>query len=524
MNEKISRAFANLDHPIKDERLAAADALVAMGSEAEPLLSAKLGSTRELKVRRRILLVLGQIKSPKAIPALMDYVQARDASTPDDSRALAMRAIIAALQPKHRKHCFDFFLELRRDPDPTVRSAALEGLAKLGDARAISFLEERSKSDEDPAVRERARALALTFTPVEVETDTYDLNTLVTKLASTDAFQRQMAIDNILQQYRDNARQIFIDAITAPHALARKSGIQGLGQLADPANAPLLLRLAADHHAHADERALALRGLAHLDPLPGDQRQNLATLAPLAKQRQDLFLAAAALRALGRVRVRDATDLLGASLSDPEGWIRESAAQAIEENISPSDQGLLPLITAALGSSRDRDRAARRHPGQNPQEERNLQHSLLRALNRLQATGDRALEAAQTITFYVLHPEADLRAEAWHFITHVASQNKYLRSPELEVIVDQLVAPEARDRRAALEVIRHALPKGESGPGTKLTEYAYSADREIRAAVAPLLARIGSQQAARALAKLTLDDDPAVAAAAREALEHAEGR
>ncbi len=197
---------AQLDHPVAAQRKVAASTLLQISPLiVEPLLSAML-PTASLPMRRRILLVLAQMDAPKAIPILMQYILDRTPDPTDDTRPLALRAILTSLRPRHALHCFDFFLQHRRDPDPLMRAAAFEGLAILSDSRAKDILQDSSRNDPDPTARNAAlKALTSLSTSPASQTQSPQLSPIIDPqrlrelLASRDAEQRALSIRELIR-------------------------------------------------------------------------------------------------------------------------------------------------------------------------------------------------------------------------------------------------------------------------------------------------------------------------------------
>jgi HEAT repeat protein len=119
--------------------------LARMGSPVVGPLVAALNDPDD-SIRRRVARVLGEVRDPRAIPALMallhdDYYSIRReaAAALAAAGALAVEPVISALD----------------DPDGDVRKRAADVLAGIGDARAIEPLL-RIRSDEDWYVRRAA--------------------------------------------------------------------------------------------------------------------------------------------------------------------------------------------------------------------------------------------------------------------------------------------------------------------------------------------------------------------------------
>lgn len=325
--------IAQLDHPVATQRKAAATALTQISPLiVEPLLSSLL-PTASLPMRRRILMVLAQMDAPKAIPGLMQYALDRASDPTDDSRPLALRAILPSLRPRHALHCFDFFLQHRRDPDPLIRAAAFEGLAILADIRAQEILQDSSRNDPDPTARNAALKALTTLSasassPPSASSPIIEPQRLRELLASRDSEQRALAIRELIRLSPSDALTAFQSALASNHALARESALIGLGSLRNPAVFPALLSVALSDHTPSSERALALRSLALTPPpLPPP----LSDLDHIIHSAPDLFVLAAALEAFASLNPpANRLDPILEHLDHPEPFIRDAASAALK--------------------------------------------------------------------------------------------------------------------------------------------------------------------------------------------------
>lgn len=532
MSERARRAYElvrELDHPRPEERKAAADGLVALGHDAEPALTEALQAARDIKVRRRILLILREIAAPKAIPALLEYVLERDADAPDDTRALALRAIIDALKPRHARHVFDTFVQLRRDPETMVQVLALEGLARLGDPRALRFLEEAARNtDAEEQVSDTAARLLATFvesSPAERGSEeTYTRQDLVHKLASRDAFQRELAIDELIARDLEPF-DAFLEALRSSHDLARQSGIMGLGRLGDPRAFALLRRLVEHESSRDSDRALALRALSNFTPPPDIDRQLWLRNLERLLGSDDIFVISAALRAIAQVPHPDALAIVARRLEVEQPWLRDSAAEALASAVHPHDKHLLKPLAEALAESGRRSQERRAVVGDWPADEATLQQHLLAALNRI-AQPDSGPEHAvvATVARYLAHPRAEIRAEAEAFLATVAQRPGDLAEPTLKSVLEILDSQRAGAAQAALTVLERTLPDPAPFAAPALARLTWRSETELVLRGIELLRRCGdSDEAQRALGRLASDPRPEIADPARSALLGASG-
>lgn len=514
-----------LDHPRPEERKAAADALLALGPDAEPALTTALRQTHDIKVRRRILIVLRDLKAPKAIPALLDYVLDLPADGADDTRSLALRAAVDAVQPRHARHVFDTFVQLRRDPEPLIRVIALEGLARLGDPRALRFLEEAARStDADEAVRDTAARLLVTFVesdPAERGAEpVYSRVDLLQKLASRDAFQREAAVDELIARNLEPF-DAFLDALRSSHDLARQSGILGLGRLKDPRGFTVLWRLVDHENTSDNDRALALRALGELD-LPGDldATVHLRNLERFLRS-NDIFVVAGALKAIARVPHPDALEVVSRRLESPQPWLRDAAAEALAANAAQHNTELLEPLARGLVDSARRSLERRATSGDWPADEANFQQALLTALNRIARRGggpERGVAA--TVARYLAHPRAEIRQAAVTFLDTVAQHPGDLADSALEALLELLESKRHGAAAAALDVLERTLPARSHAAARPLVRLTFHNETDLVRRAIALLGRCcsDSSEAEQALARLAADPRPDIAEAARAAL------
>ncbi|OIP39945.1 MAG: hypothetical protein AUK47_09305 [Deltaproteobacteria bacterium CG2_30_63_29] len=527
MPRTAAELIKELDHPIPETRKQCGDELVAMGPAVEPFLTEALERSQNIKVRRRLLLILGAIKAPKAIPALMEYVKNRAPDGIDDTRGLAMRAILAPLEPKHTKYCFDFFLELRRDPDASVRMTALEGLAKLGDPRALPFLEKASQIDEEQNVRDLARRLSVTFVKADgagVE-ELYTTTHLGQKLASRDAFQRNMAIDELLKRSEDPFA-VFLEATRSEHALARQSGLMGLGRVGSAKAYELLLGV-ADHSASPpDERVLALRALASTQV---SRELNLdavyKTLDRHARNRSEPLVAGAALAAMAALPHPDAREQVAKALEDGDPWLRESAAKGLAASAQPSHKALVGPLGAALLASGQRALKVYESKQPFPKDELDLQVLLLQAMSQIAEPGSQTERAwVSPLMKFVDHPSHEIRTAAAELLGTIVRTHKDLAEGDVRDAIELLESRVEGTRQTCVGVLQRGLSKNDRFAAPLLASLTFRADAALVAAIIPMLAIVDDPEARSALSRLSTDPRTDLAQLARTALlTHSDG-
>lgn len=539
MSDVTDRAYdlvRTLDHPIPENRKRAAQEIIALGPGVEPVLIRALNRVPDIKVRRRVLIILTKMEIPKAIPGLMDYITAKDRGPGDDTRALAMRAILRSQKPKHRKHLFDFYVGLRRDDDLIVRQLALEGLAKLGDPRALPFLEEAAGSDPEPMVRDTANSFMNTFVSVELSADDaapddekarelYSRDELVTKLASREALQRQLGIRELLRRFPEDAFDLFVDALRSGHALARQSGIEGLGQVDDPRAFKILHNIVDNANTSRDDRALALRAMARAQ-MPEDINEEalLRNLERHTRNDDDVFSISAALAVISRLQHPDAIDLVQSRLAHDDTWIRETAAQAIAAGAHPGQKKLLPALKKALEDSGVRAQKVRAATGEWPANEFALQRSVLVGLSRIaEPDSPPELMVLSTVIKFLAHPNREVAEAAYDFTRLVAHQPGDLDDEGLRELLSLLGSRKRETRLDALTLLDRVMPERYRRAAPRLVSLVFENDTELTLKLIPLLARTRDREAEQALGRLTRDRNHDIAEAARTALLDAGG-
>ena len=167
----------DLNDPDWRVRRNAAQALGALRDTraVEPLLQAL--KDRTLTVRQRAIVALGRVKDPQALPALLGILLENKRESYDASRAIkkiGKRALpeiaktfeqtndsqlMLLLIEMRYEGAFDLLLRLLESQNPSARLNAIRELGRLGNKRAIPYLN-RQLQDKDPLIQgEAVRAL-----------------------------------------------------------------------------------------------------------------------------------------------------------------------------------------------------------------------------------------------------------------------------------------------------------------------------------------------------------------------------
>ena len=190
-----ARALATLENPVEERRYGAALALARWKDpETIPALAARLKGDPVLAVRRKCCDALGVIGDPAGAPALVEFLAAETAPTPDralvamtarsnlrgamadaaaealaglaggkGSSAIRFNAALALGKARNSPKARAALEAMLRDPDPYLRTAAADALGSLGDAAARAALAAayEAEADGDAASAQREAVLRL---------------------------------------------------------------------------------------------------------------------------------------------------------------------------------------------------------------------------------------------------------------------------------------------------------------------------------------------------------------------------
>ena len=282
---------------------------------------------------------LVKLRSPHAVPA----ASAALADPRPDVRVKAA-LVLGAASDEHSPRLLE---ERLADADASVRAAAARALGAIGDASAVSALVLLLK---DPSVEVRRGAVAA----LERLRDPRAIRPLAALMQDPDLELRGVVL-GVLERMNDaRVLEALLDG-TSPATVPVVTSIQVISRLSDPAAvAPIARALRAEHRLVRIEAAQALRRfrdptavealIAALDDPEG--RVVLAAIESLAAmpapeasgalvaRARDagwrINIRAAAVRALGALRVHGAVDALIELLADDAPALREAANAALE--------------------------------------------------------------------------------------------------------------------------------------------------------------------------------------------------
>ena len=385
--------------------------------------------------------------------------------------------------------------EALRDPDETVRTAAAKSLGQSGGIPAVTLL---ITALQDPATKVRwqaARSLdELSWQPADgFQKATYLVAQSKLEMAAligaeaidplalvlrTGAYQERHAAVLALSQIPDaRVQKALIAALSDREDQVRCAAVEALRKLGDHSAATALISVLGDSHKHV--RAAAAEALGQLN--------NPQALEPLRQILGDKNweVRQAAAQALGRLRDAAALDAIIGLLGDREHEVRETAARALE--LIGERRAVTPLVIALKD------------------ENSNVRQRAITALNVLDPKWpqtEAARAAAPQLQEALRHNEYWVRQAAADALGRINySQAAELRG--LPATLPALSAPLHYRRQAAVEAFL-----------SMLSDF----DRELRAAAADSLGRLGQTATIPALTHATKDPDGEVRAFATRAL------
>jgi HEAT repeat protein len=228
------------------------------------------------------------------------------------------------------------------DPDPAVRTAACEALARSGDTGHVAPLFDRL-GDED--LRVAQAALAAIQSLGSAETERLALQAAV----SADARVRRAGLRIISYFGYPKGLAPLLDALGNSDEKLRDVAIAGLAYFEDAQ--ALAALLGAARHDSPGTRAAAVRALGHAH-LGAETRACLHA----ALRDADAWVRYYACQSLGKLHDDSATDAIVALVDDPAGQVRVAVIDALAQ--MRSDAAAQALERASASSNADVRRAA----------------------------------------------------------------------------------------------------------------------------------------------------------------------
>ncbi len=489
---------------------AARHELVALGDGAIPALADAIGLDDPL-VRRFAVRALAMLASRAALATLLNTAESF-ADSDADLAAIALRGATSALEPRDAPRVADFLARMARQPDPFVRAATADALAKVRPEDARDALLQLA-GDDDTFVAESAAAAFARWSDA-TDADTGDLDAdlerarLLGRLGAPDAATRARAVDVLCG--RDDAAELVRPHVGARHTPLRRTMLQAAGWLRADALFDALVALIDDHATDDHDRALALRALRP----PADRDDDAyRTFVERFAGSTDAFVRAAAARAALASTRHTTHELVAGLLRDREAWVRSAAAEQIAEHADRAHGAVLPyaidaleqLASVVLDAESGRAVAA-----------------LARALQDAAADGAFVDQrAAVALSRFVRSPHADARAAAARAYAALRADDGAAPAASLS---EQLASASASDVNAALEHLTTAPLGTVEARLDDLLRLLYRATDDQLVAACAVLARTDGDRARDALRRLAAHPVDAVRDAAAEALAKRDAR
>lgn len=277
--------------------------------------------------------VLGEIDSDDAVAAVTRLLEEPEPIT--SAAAAALRRIgersesevvavlregnsarrLALLPLISRRGASPAVVECLTDPDPVVRAAACDALARMGDPHVVPDLF-HMLGDVNPRVLQAAVGAIQALGSIQTER-------LALAAARDQRPDVRRAAFRILAYFGyPSALPLFIGALEDQDSRVRDAAIRGLPYFEDPGALDALLELARSPGERI--RAAALRALGHSR---NDVRVSAALLRGLGDS--DPWARYFAAQSLGRLLVERASPALARLLEDPAGQVRVAAIEAL---------------------------------------------------------------------------------------------------------------------------------------------------------------------------------------------------
>ncbi|WP_437614320.1 HEAT repeat domain-containing protein [Sorangium sp. So ce834] len=228
------------------------------------------------------------------------------------------------------------------DPDPEVRAAACDALARISEPSSARALF-RLLDDPNPRVVHAATTAIQCLGGPDVEA------LAIAAAREGTPSVRRTALRILAYFAPASALPIFLDGVRDPDLRTRERAIHGLASFAQPEALAALAALAAD--ASERVRAVAMRALGQSQRAP---RVVDALLAGLGDE--DAWVRYYACQALGKLGCEAAAGLIAERLRDESGQVRVAAIEAL--SAIKGDLALAALEQAAQASDTDMRRSA----------------------------------------------------------------------------------------------------------------------------------------------------------------------
>ncbi len=525
----IAQMIDRLDTPDADIQRSVMDELVSLGSNAVPMLAANIGLVN-LRIRRGLVQVLGEIGDDRALLPLMRYVFDRRGRYEEaDARALAMKSIIALTNgPDDR--VFGFATDMVRDTDAFVRAYTVDLFVALNERRGLPYIKD-SLEDAEEIVRARASIALPKLSKIQRSENMISGEELVEKILRSRGNQREFNLQELLSRP---------DAFSLAAALARAdvsestAGLRALQQI-DDARARRIAGQVLNRplDVTSAQRAIGLRIIARY--LQGDATADEVQMIERGLYDEDRLVRLAALSAAGRSGVQSLLRSALTALQSGDVMTALTVAESISRAPSPALPNLFSTLDNILTDARARRISAEtmlKSPNSADAEDQvRLEAFLLRAMaNALEnevssaASARAQTQAVQSLQNSVttptnLQPVYITAVELLDRATsNTASKNTWHLSEILLILDVHARLDSARGRHRARQILKRVVPMGCQDLVPYLQQWRMDPEISIVDDIIVLLERAHSDAAIKILEELTHDSADTVRESARAIL------
>ncbi len=511
---EIAKLVDRLTHPSDDRRREIMRKLVDLGGEAVPVLEANLRFV-EPEARPALIRILGEIGDDRALLPLMRFVfDTRGEPSESDARGFAMQAIMRIADASHADRLFDFLIDMKGDDDPFVRGYVAEAFGRLGDRRAVPFVED-ALEDDDEFVRECAQRAMEAL-------EEADSGALESKLDGRELLQKVRISGGSELEYYMNELVARDDAFDLAVQLVRENdrdtlrGLRALQKIDDPRARGVARRQYGSTGSDA-ARAVCLRLLG--DHLERDADEREVDLLRRALHDGDPFIEMAALRAAGKSGDRGLMRKALEAVESTDLSEAKTAARGLAEGLGPESSRLLPDLIDAF------ELIHRHRRGDEEPEYVEIEAYLLKGIERVMREGglgsSDARRAALTALTDAEHAGPVL-VSALRLLDRIVPSDglpahERWNDPPVDPLLATLEHPDDEIARKALEITHRAVAGDAPDLSEHLSRLVYEEPDVLVDRVIPLLERAGDRRARELLDELTRHNDEDVKKKADEA-------
>ncbi len=534
-SNKIAQIIDLLDNPDADIQRSVMDELVELGSDAVPTLAANIGVVN-LRIRRSLVQVLGEIGDERALLPLMRYVYDRRGKHEEaDPRALAMKSIIALTYgPDDR--VFGFATDIIRDSDAFVRAYTVDLFVALDERAGLPYVKD-SLEDPDEIVRARASIALPKLNQISRSESSISAEEFVEQFLRSRGNQREFNIQELL------ARP---DAFSLAAAIARAdmsestAGLRALQQIDDSRArkiaGQILLRPLDITSA---QRAIALRIIANY--LVGDATADEVRLIERGLYDEDRLVQLAALNAAGRSGVQSLLRHALKALKTGDIMTALTVAESFSRAPFPALPQLFSTLDDVLTNTRTRrisgETMIKNQRMDDADDQIRLEAFLLRAMaNTLENEVDTAVRTrAQTQAFQSLQSNPNTSSNlqpiyitALEILEHTTRNttaglntmtNDTWHLPEILLLLNVHTRLDSvRSRHRARQILKRVVPIGCNELVPYLQQWRLDSEISVVDDIIVLLERAHSDASVKILEELALDRSETVRESANSVL------